>query len=487
MPHARARPAGRRPALLTVGAVLGYVVAFYLLSPVVGGTVTFLSTVPVVTIAWCFGLRAGLGAAALALVVNVLLKQSVGPFAWREVFAQGIPGTISLLCIGGVIGWSRELHWRVRAEVAERQRAEAHLRAIVDGAAVGVALVDGEGRIIESNPALARLLGYTVEELCGRTIASITHPEDVALNLHLHGEMVAGRREHYQIEKRYLRRDGSLLWGRLTVSPVRRGEGTPPFVVGMIEDITERKAAEARLSHRAYHDPLTDLPNRLLFGERVAGALAAAERRRGALALLFLDLDRFKVINDSLGHDVGDQLLVAVAARLLACVRPGDTVARLGGDEFTILLAGVGGEEDVTRVATRITGELGRPFPVNGHEIVVTASIGIVIADPAEGGDSAADLLRYADMAMYQAKGAGKARHAIFDRSLGEAALSRLALEADLRHAIERGELAVAYQPQLDLATGRIAGAEALVRWRHPERGLIPPGDFIPLAEERPA
>ena len=265
---------------------------------------------------------------------------------------------------------------------------------------------------------------------------------------------------------------------------LRDEQGAAHGAIGVGTDVTGRAAYQERLNHQAYHDPLTDLPNRLLFSRRLDAALAVNDGARGVPAMLFLDLDRFKVINDSLGHDTGDQLLLAVAERLLLCVRPRDTVARLGGDEFTVLLDGVANEREATRVAERITAALSRPFQIDGHEVVVTASIGVVMTTPGAGRETAADLLRYADMAMYQAKGAGKAQYALFDQRMGVAALARLELEADLRRALEREELVLEYQPQVELTTGRIVGVEALVRWRHPMRGTIEPGAFIPLAEE---
>jgi len=241
------------------------------------------------------------------------------------------------------------------------------------------------------------------------------------------------------------------------------------------------EAAARALEHQATHDALTALPNRALFQGRLEQALAGAARGGDAVAVLFLDLDRFKVVNDSLGHAAGDDLLVAVAGRLAGCVRGGDTVARLGGDEFAVLLAGLGVGREATRTAERIIRALDAPFRLGGHDVVTATSIGIAVGGT---GHAAVDLLRDADVALYRAKARGRGRYAVFDATMNARALERLELEADLRRALRRGEFEVYYQPKVDLATGRLAGLEALVRWRHPVRGVVGPGTFIPLAEE---
>ena len=245
---------------------------------------------------------------------------------------------------------------------------------------------------------------------------------------------------------------------------------------------TERRAFEARLTHQAFHDALTQLPNRTLFSDRLAHAMARARRDGERIAVLFLDLDRFKMVNDSLGHDVGDELLTGVAQRLAPCVRAGDTLARYGGDEFTILLERVASDEDAVRVAERMLEALQAPFDLAGRQLVVSASIGISM--PLLEALDDVDPLREADLAMYKAKEHGKARWEMFRSEMNVQAKRRLELETELRRAIEEEQLFLEYQPLVDLATGAINGVEALVRWRHPDKGVIPPLEFIPIAEE---
>jgi diguanylate cyclase (GGDEF)-like protein len=264
---------------------------------------------------------------------------------------------------------------------------------------------------------------------------------------------------------------------------MRDATGTPLRRVGAQSDITARRAAEEQLRHEALYDALTGLPNRTLLLDRLGQALARAKRHSGSnCSVLFIDLDRFKLVNDSLGHAVGDELLCEAARRLERCIRPEDTVARLGGDEFAVLLEAVGAPADATHAAERIQRELGRVFRISDLEVFTTASIGIAIAT--EDGQRPEDLIRDADTAMYRAKASGKARHQVFDSHMHAQAIASLSLENDLRRALERAEFEVHYQPVVELKQGNVMGFEALVRWHHPTRGLILPGEFIPRAEE---
>jgi diguanylate cyclase (GGDEF)-like protein/PAS domain S-box-containing protein len=264
-------------------------------------------------------------------------------------------------------------------------------------------------------------------------------------------------------------------------TPVCDDAGAVTGAIGVSHDITERTRAEAALEHQAFHDALTGLPNRVLFMDRLTHALTRAARQGGTVGVLFLDLDRFKLINDSLGHGAGDALLVAVAARLQDCVRVEDTVARFGGDEFAILLADLDDVDATLRAAERIIQDLDAPFRLDGHDVVTAASIGISTGAPVH---TAADVLRDADAALYRAKAKGRGRYEVFDETMNAKALERLELEADMRAALERGEFLVYYQPKVALDSGRVEGMEALVRWQHPTRGLISPVAFVPLAEE---
>jgi len=353
------------------------------------------------------------------------------------------------------------------------------------------------------NPAAELVYGRPVEDffLNPRLWLEAIHPEDREAVAQQMAAFQQEGRGGLEAEYRIQRPDGSERWLYTRCRLVRDGEGTPARVDGISTDITARKQAEAQLRHSAFYDALTDLPNRALFIDRLWHTIRRAKRRGGYLfAVLFLDLDSFKVINDSLGHSVGDRLLVALARRLEGCLQPSDILARLGGDEFAILLEDIADESKATQTAQAIARELQIPFKIAGHEVYSNASIGIAFSRletptargfgqrwlemPAIDYDAPEDLLRDADTAMYRAKSLGKGRYAIFDQKMHENAIARLHLETDLRRAIEREEFSVRYQPIVSLVTHQLAGFEALLRWQHPERGTISPAEFIPLAEE---
>jgi diguanylate cyclase (GGDEF)-like protein/PAS domain S-box-containing protein len=381
----------------------------------------------------------------------------------------------------------RDAHERETRRRAESALVESEERYALAARGANDGLWDWDLRThrIYFSPRWKLMLGFAEEEI-GDGVEewlSRVHREDAArlktqIVAHLNGETV-----HFENEHRMTHRDGSWRWMLSRGLAVRDEKGAAYRMAGSQTDITERKLAEEQLLHDAFHDALTGLPNRALFLDRLGLALERSRRRDGRFAVLFVDLDRFKVVNDGLGHLAGDALLVAVSQRLLAFVHPGDTLARFGGDEFTILLDEVGGAEDAVRTAERIQGELSRPFDLpSGREVFTTASVGIALSDVRY--QTADELLRDADTAMYRAKAQGRARYVLFDAGMHTRAVELLTLETDLRRALERDELVVYYQPIVAIDTGRLSGFEALVRWRHPLRGLVLPSEFIGFAEE---
>jgi len=347
---------------------------------------------------------------------------------------------------------------------------------------IGMAIVTPNGQFLQVNPALCELTGYSEDELALRTHQSIAHPDDVAQNTEQTQRLLDGKADSYRIETRYLNRDGHVIWAELSVSLVRNSNGQPRYFIAQMVDITDRKIFERQLLHQAFHDGLTGLPNRGLFMDRLEHALARRPRAEETVAVLFLDLDNFKVINDSLGHRAGDQLLITMAERLMQCVREGDTVARLGGDEFTVLLEHITDVTDAILVAERIAEQSLTLYTIGDREVSVTASIGIAMPETDE--VTADDLLRNADIAMYEAKQRGKAQYQVFTSPMDVRARERLDLEIELQRALERGEFVLHFQPVVDLKTGAVNEVEALIRWRHPVRGLLPPSDFIAIADE---
>lgn len=508
-------------------------------------------------------------------------------------------------------GFMFDITERKQTEEALRE-AEERFRSAFESAAIGMALVSTDGRWLQVNRSLCKTVGYTEEELLGKTFHSITHPDDLDESMRLVQEALRGECDSYQVEKRYFHKQGHMVWVMLTASLLRDERGNPLYFVSQLEDITERKLVEqelknaekkyrtlveqvpsvtyvdalddnnsniytspqvegmlgytpeewtsdpelfvttlhpddrewvleehrvanargrpldieyrlickdgrvvwvhdesvvlrddagqylyrqgvllditerkvleAQIKYQALHDPLTGLPNRLYFMDHLYQALARADRSKDSLAVLFTDLDNFKLINDSLGHEAGDSLLVEVAERLRGCLRAGDIVARLGGDEFVILLEDSTGASQPVAVAKRIAEKLREPVLIEGRELFINTSIGIAMnTSSIETGD---DLVRNADLAMYGAKKKGKGKYQIFDASMNAAAHTRLEMENDLRRAVEREEFYLVYQPKLFLEDGSVAGYEALVRWNHPRKWIVYPDEFIPIAEE---
>jgi diguanylate cyclase (GGDEF)-like protein/PAS domain S-box-containing protein len=369
--------------------------------------------------------------------------------------------------------------YKHRAEQTLKESEERY-RLLVELSPEAI-VVESDGRIVYANPAAARLFSAeSADTLLDFRVADFVHPDHRENFLARENHLRDNQQSNLKAEK-FVRLDGQARDVEVVLASVTYG-GRPATQI-LTRDITERRRAEEQLLHDAFHDSLTGLPNRALFMDHLRLAVNHCRRRRGYLfAVLFIDVDRFKVINDSLGHMVGDELLIAIARRLEICLRDGDTIARLGGDEFTILLDGIKDYSDAQRVAERVQEVLEQPFALAGRELFVTASVGIKYSG---GGDEQPeDLLRDADTAMYCAKALGKARSQVFDEKMHMRALTLLEIESDLRRAIEREEFEVHYQPIVSLGSGKICGFEALVRWSHPERGLISPNDFIPIAEE---
>ncbi len=412
--------------------------------------------------------------------VEFRFKHADGSWRWLESV-----GTYLLddPAVGGVVFTSRDVTERKESEERLR-RAEERYRTLVEQipAVTYIDPVDDPDTSLYTSPQIEQMLGYTSEEWQNEKLwPKRLHPDDRERVLAADERFEAGG-EPFREEYRLLAKDGSVVWVREEAVLVRDEAGDPLYWQGVLYDLTERKALEERLEHRALHDPLTDLPNRRLFMDRLGQALMRTRRQHKRVAVPFMDLDGFKVVNDSLGHEVGDLLLTVVAQRLRRCLRPEDTLARFGGDEFTVLIEALDDPAEAVQVAKRITDELRRPFIMEGRELHVAASIGISRGDARTHDPDR--LLREADTAMYRAKDEG-GTYAVFDPTMYERALGRLELENDLRRAIKQDEFVVHYQPIVRLDDdGGVWRIEALVRWDHPERGLLDPDEFVPVAEE---
>ena len=368
-------------------------------------------------------------------------------------------------------------------DLAEALHAsETRFRAAFTDAGIGMALVDPEDRIIEANPALAEMLGHSVPDLIRLHIHELLDVEEEARRVYL--ELLRGDRDRIRLEKRLKHRGGHAVWTNVTISLIRDADGRPQYTLAMVEDVSEARRLGDRLHYQAVHDPLTMLPNRSLFFDRLAGAFAEADQRIG---LCYLDLDGFAAINDTLGHHVGDDLLVAVAERLeQRFVARGHLVARMGGDEFAVLVPRSAGPEELTALAAEVVALLSAPYDLAGQRVVATASVGVV--ERPVPGTTPTDLVRDADATLSWAKSDGRARWALYDPERIASQTTRQLLATTMLPALERGEFLVEYQPLVSLQgapeAAALCGVEALVRWQHPEFGKLSPDRFIGIAEE---
>jgi diguanylate cyclase (GGDEF)-like protein/PAS domain S-box-containing protein len=413
--------------------------------------------------------------------VGVLLLYGHEP----EAFTERDVTTIELLSVVLSAALAHAAEFEAKRDQVD---ALARFEATFAGALTGMLLMDLDGCILDSNPAIEELLGYRGDELLGRRTSELVHPGDRAEARAAYLKMIEEDGDSLRLEHRFVRRDGKVLWVDASASLVRDAEGRKSFLIVMIQDVTQRKQAEAALraqaelnEHQALHDALTGLANRTLFHDRVDRAVKAARRTGVRVAVLMMDLDRFKDVNDSLGHAAGDQLLVELGARLESSLRTSDTVARLGGDEFGVMLPEAMVPDDVLQAVERMRTAIEQPATVHGLQLSVEASIGIAVYP--EDGEDVETLIQRADAAMYHAK-EDKAGWAFYDDSCDHHDTGRLTLVGELRRALDHGELMLHYQPKATLADGEIRGVEALVRWNHPTRGLLPPDEFIPIAQQ---
>jgi diguanylate cyclase (GGDEF)-like protein/PAS domain S-box-containing protein len=397
--------------------------------------------------------------------------------------------------IAGFIGTITDVTDLVEARDQLHQMAALH-RGMFEQVPTGIAYSTRSGELLSCNPAFSRMLGYSSEQIEGKPIRQLIHPDDIDQSLQEFARLWSGAINDYTLDKRYLKKDGSPLWVRVTVALVRDATGEPICTVGFIEDLSTRKqtelalqqsnegleAANRQLRYLATHDTLTGLPNRVLLEDRVQQAIAHADRNRAMFALLVCDLDRFKLINDSMGHRAGDRLLQEVAHRLVDAVRSIDTVARLGGDEFVVVLSSITGRADAESAAQRALLAFNSPVVIDGVDIHIAPSIGIAFYP--DDGTTIDALMAHADAAMYCAKQGGRSKVQQFTADMIKGVSNKLKLEGDLRRALSLHQFELYYQPKVQLSNAAVKSAEALIRWRHPERGLLSPSEFIPIAED---
>ena len=474
-------PWERFPAWPQAILPLAYYVILALLRGASGATPSVFDPLLAVPVTWfaIYGTGRELALSIVATALTLLLPPLISGTSLLE-HEQLQRTIVAVGLISAVAPAVHALVLRLRRTTRELGEAEERFRKAFEDSQVGMALVSVDGRYQLVNRALCEIIGYPEEELLRKSFSEITHPDDLEADLDALRDLIDGERYGYRTEKRYIHADGHPVWISLNVSPVYDSDGALGYMISQFEDITERKASEERLTRQALHDSLTGLPNRTLFADRVR--MASKRRSARGFAIVYLDLDGFKLVNDTLGHAAGDQVLIEVARRLERLLRAGDTLARLSGDEFALLCEEVA-ESEVRAIAERVIDAMAKPIEVHGRALTQAASIGIAIYGPDGTPVEPDEMLGDADLAMYRAKATGKSRYAVFEGWMRQSGSDRTGLERQLRRGIERDEIRVHYQPEVDLRTGEITGAEALVRWQHPERGLLEPAQFLFVAE----
>ena len=418
-------------------------------------------------------------------MVSLKTTGSYGPFEKEYLRKDGALVPVQLRGMLVVGPDHTQQIWSLVEDISQRKGIEAETllaASVFHNTAEAIVITDSNACFISVNPAFTEITGYTAEEMAGQTPRLLKSNHHDASFYNVMWNELLSTRGQWQGQIWNRRKDGEAFLAWQTITAVRDDSGTIIRFLSVFDDITEVHRKDEHIRHQAYHDALTGLPNRLLLHDRLGHAIEVAKREQSQVAVMFIDLDRFKVVNDSLGHDVGDLLLIEITERLKECLRKSDTVARLGGDEFVVVVSDFDGIGEVAEVADKILRAVALPLTLKNHEVQVGASVGIAFF-PQDGEDVTA-LMKDADTAMYRAKGGGRNTFRFFDAKMDGAAVERLLLEAALRHALANGEFQLYYQPKIYLSTGKLSGVEALIRWNSPDRGLVAPDIFIPLAEE---